>query len=131
MQGGRRSLLPRAANRAASRTPAQRRRPNRSPTPPARATSPVVRLSGGWGSFGAMDLARELEELLEVETFEPPAAFRAQADWSDPKIYEEAAADPEAWWMQQAKELLDWETPPSKGLNDSNPPFYKWFEDGR
>jgi acetyl-CoA synthetase len=78
-----------------------------------------------------VDLARELEELLEVETFEPPADFREQATWSDPKIYEEAAADPEAWWLQQARELLDWETPPSKGLDDSYPPFYKWFEDGR
>jgi acetyl-CoA synthetase len=78
-----------------------------------------------------VDLARELEELLEVETFEPPADFCEQAVWSDPKIYEEAAADPEAWWLQQAKELLDWETPPSKGLDDSYPPFYKWFEDGR
>ncbi|HET8638857.1 MAG TPA: acetyl-coenzyme A synthetase N-terminal domain-containing protein [Solirubrobacterales bacterium] len=78
-----------------------------------------------------MDLARELEELLEVEVFEPPAHFREGAGWSDPKIYEEAAADPEAWWLGQARELLDWETPPSKGLDDSNPPFYKWFEDGR
>jgi acetyl-CoA synthetase len=76
-------------------------------------------------------LERELEAMLEIEKFEPPAEFRERALWSDPKIYEEAAADPEAWWLRQAKEVLDWETEPSQGLDDSNPPFYKWFEDGR
>jgi acetyl-CoA synthetase len=77
------------------------------------------------------DLERELESLLKVERFEPPAEFRERARWSDPKIYEEAAADPEAWWLRQATELLDWDTEPSQGLDDSNPPFYKWFADGR
>jgi acetyl-CoA synthetase len=76
-------------------------------------------------------LERELESLLEVERFEPPAEFRERACWSDPKIYEEAAADPQAWWLRQATELLDWDTGPSQSLDDSNPPFYKWFEDGR
>jgi acetyl-CoA synthetase len=77
------------------------------------------------------DLERELETLLEVERFEPPAEFRERARWSDPAVYEEAAADPEAWWARQAKELLRWDVEPSKGLDDSNPPFYRWFEDGR
>jgi acetyl-CoA synthetase len=76
-------------------------------------------------------LERELEAMLEVESFEPPAEFRQRARWSDPAIYEQAAADPEAWWTSQAKELLQWETEPNQGLDDSNPPFYKWFEDGR
>jgi len=79
----------------------------------------------------AGSLEQELEEMLEIEKFEPAEEFRAKALWSDPAIYEEAAADPEAWWTGQAKELLDWETEPSEGLDDSNPPFYKWFADGR
>jgi acetyl-CoA synthetase len=78
-----------------------------------------------------MDLERELDSMLEVEKFEPPAEFRERARWSDPAIYDEAAADPEAWWLKQATELLDWDTVPTQSLNDSNPPFYKWFEDGR
>ena len=78
-----------------------------------------------------MGLERELEELLSVEKFEPPAEFRERARWSDPAIYEQAAADPEGWWLAQATELLDWETVPTQSLNDSDPPFYKWFEDGR
>ncbi len=77
------------------------------------------------------DLEVQLEQMLGIEKFDPPPGFRENALWSDPKIYEQAAADPEAWWLRQATELLDWETEPTQGLNDSNPPFYKWFEDGR
>ena len=33
--------------------------------------------------------------------------------------------------MRQATELLDWIEEPSQGLDDSNPPFYTWFADGR
>jgi acetyl-CoA synthetase len=76
------------------------------------------------------DLERDLEAMMEVERFEPPAEFRERARWSDPKIYDEAAADPEGWWLRQATELLDWDTEPTRALDDSNPPFYKWFEDG-
>jgi acetyl-CoA synthetase len=75
------------------------------------------------------DLSREHE--LEIDKFPPPADFREHAGWSDPAIYGEAAADPVAWWTARAKELLDWDTEPTEGLDDSNPPFYKWFEDGR
>src|SRR5262245_43695041 len=78
-----------------------------------------------------MDLEQQLEEMLGVEKFEPPAEFRERASWGDPKVYEEAAADPEAWWTQQAVKLLDWDVEPTQGLDDSNPPFYKWFADGR
>jgi acetyl-CoA synthetase len=77
------------------------------------------------------DLERGLEAMLEIERFEPPAEFRERARWSDPAIYDEAAADPEGWWLRQATELLDWDVEPKQGLNDSDPPFYKWFEDGR
>ena len=76
-------------------------------------------------------LEAQLDAMLEIEKFEPPAEFRERALWSDPKVYEEAAADPEAWWLDKAKELLDWETEPTQSLDESNPPFYKWFADGR
>jgi acetyl-CoA synthetase len=76
-------------------------------------------------------LERELSELLAVESFEPPEEFRSRALLNDPAAYEEAAADPEAWWMRQATELLEWVQEPSQGLDDSNPPFYRWFADGR
>ncbi len=76
------------------------------------------------------DLEQELAALLDVERFEPPAGFRERALWSDPAVYEEAGADPEAWWLRQANELLEWEQAPSEGLDESNPPFFKWFADG-
>jgi len=86
---------------------------------------------GSRASTGGNPLEQDLERMLEVEKFEPPADFRERANWSDPKVYEEAAADPVGWWKRQASELLDWDTEPSEGLDDSNPPFYKWFADGR
>jgi acetyl-CoA synthetase len=76
-------------------------------------------------------LEHELSELLEVESFEPPDEFRARALLSDPGEYEEAAADPESWWLRQATELLDWAQEPKEGLDESNPPFYRWFADGK
>jgi len=78
-----------------------------------------------------MSLEDDLNELLKIERFEPPAEFRAAATLSDPAIYDEAAADPEAWWAGQARELLDWVEEPTEILDDSNPPFYRWFADGR
>jgi len=76
-------------------------------------------------------LEARLSELLEVEKFEAPEEFRSRALLSDPAVYEEAAADPEAWWLAQSKQLLDWAQEPSQGLDESNPPFYKWFADGK
>jgi acetyl-CoA synthetase len=76
-------------------------------------------------------LEQELNSLLDVERFDPASEFKEAALWSDPAIYEEAAADPQAWWLRQATELLDWAEPPSESLDDSDPPFYKWFADGR
>jgi acetyl-CoA synthetase len=76
-------------------------------------------------------LERELESLLEVERFDAPEAFREHALLKDPAIYEEAERDPQAWWGRQAEELLDWSQPWDQVLDDSNPPFYKWFVGGK
>ncbi|MDX6691351.1 MAG: acetyl-CoA synthetase [Solirubrobacteraceae bacterium] len=72
------------------------------------------------------DLSRRLEELLEVETFPPPEDFARDALLNDPAVYD---TDPLEWWTEQAK-ALDWFSEPTVGLDDSNPPFYKWFTDG-
>src|SRR5262249_38829103 len=52
------------------------------------------------------------------------------ANITDGAPFHEAEADFQDFWLKQATELLDWETEPTKKLDDSNPPFYKWFEDG-
>jgi acetyl-CoA synthetase len=70
------------------------------------------------------------EQLLQASDFPPSAAFAAQAKVTDPAVYEQAAADPPAWWADQARQRLDWDTPFSEVLDDTNPPFYRWFADG-
>ena len=45
------------------------------------------------------------------------------------KIYESSIKNPEKFW-QEASEDIFWFKKPKKILNKSNPPFYKWFEDG-
>ena len=71
-----------------------------------------------------------LELLLATPDFPPPAAFAAQAVVTDANVYEQAAADPDAWWAEQARQRLDWDTPFTEVLDDSKPPFYRWFADG-
>ncbi|HEY4095572.1 MAG TPA: acetate--CoA ligase [Baekduia sp.] len=74
-------------------------------------------------------LEGELEALLGQERFEPLEGFRRDALISDMSVHEAAAADPAGWWLEQAG-ALDWFRAPDRGLNDENPPFFRWFEDG-
>ncbi|MGZ5333177.1 MAG: acetate--CoA ligase [Solirubrobacterales bacterium] len=77
------------------------------------------------------DGAGELDVLLHTEqTFPPPPEFAAQANASDPGIYERADADPETWWASWA-EKLEWIEPWSEVLDWSDPPFAKWFVGGK
>lgn len=45
-------------------------------------------------------------------------------------VYDSWKADPEGFWMEQAK-AIDWDTPPTKALNDTKAPLYEWFTDAR
>jgi acetyl-CoA synthetase len=72
-----------------------------------------------------------LEQLLQVREFPPPSEFAAHAQVRDQSVYEQAAKDGPAWWAEQARQRLDWQTPFSSVLDDSDPPFYSWFADGR
>jgi acetyl-CoA synthetase len=76
------------------------------------------------------ELEGRLEQLLDVETFAPPDESREQALLSDPSVYEKADEDWKGWWSEQASEL-HWFKQPSEDVDDSNPPFYKWFKDGK
>jgi acetyl-CoA synthetase len=82
------------------------------------------------GTVSAEELEGKLEQLQDVETFDPPDEFREHALLSDPSVYEEAEKDWKGWWSKQAKEL-HWFKEPSEDLDDSDPPFYKWFKDGK
>ena len=43
--------------------------------------------------------------------------------------WEKSINNPQEFWAEKAK-AIDWFKPYSKVLDDSNPPFYKWFPDG-
>jgi acetyl-CoA synthetase len=73
----------------------------------------------------------ELDVLLRTEqTFPPPPEFAAEANASDPEIYERADADHETWWASWA-EKLEWIEPWSQVLDWSEAPFAKWFVGGK
>jgi acetyl-CoA synthetase len=72
---------------------------------------------------------QEIQELLDQETFEPPAEFVEHALISDESVYEAAAEDPVAWWETQA-DALDWFERWDTGLDESDAPFYRWFTGG-
>ncbi|MFF7687179.1 acetate--CoA ligase [Streptomyces syringium] len=67
--------------------------------------------------------------LKEERRFAPPADLAAKANVSA-EAYEEAKADRLGFWASQARRL-SWETEPTETLDWSNPPFAKWFADGR
>ncbi len=76
------------------------------------------------------DVVDELAGLLDVESFPPPEHFRAKAELSDPAVYAQADEDWKGWWEQQAR-TLDWFEPWQTTLDDTDPPFYKWFVGGK
>jgi acetyl-CoA synthetase len=42
----------------------------------------------------------------------------------------EADRDYEGYWSRLAREFVSWKNAFTKGLNASEAPFFKWFEDG-
>ena len=74
------------------------------------------------------------ETPTEYSSYPPPAALAAGAAVSGMAAYDalcrEAEADNAGYWARLARELLSWKTPFTKVLDDSQAPFFKWFEDG-
>ncbi|MDX6656109.1 MAG: acetyl-CoA synthetase [Solirubrobacteraceae bacterium] len=71
-------------------------------------------------------LEQRLDQLLSVESFDPPEAFVREALVTERPEPE----DPVAYWAEQAG-ALDWFEPWDQVLDDANPPFYKWFTGGK
>ena len=67
--------------------------------------------------------------------FDPPAEFVKNATISGMDSYRAmcaaAESDYEGFWAKLARENLHWHKPFSRALNESEAPFYKWFEDGQ
>ncbi len=73
--------------------------------------------------------------LVENRVFPPPAAMVAGARISGMDAYNalctEAEKDFEGFWARLARENLVWNQPFTRTLDESNAPFYKWFDDGQ
>ncbi len=71
----------------------------------------------------------------ESRIFNPPAEFVKNAAISGMDAYKalcaEAERDYEGFWAKLANENIQWKKPFTKTLNESQAPFYKWFEDGQ
>ena len=70
----------------------------------------------------------------DLKIYNPDPAFAAQAHINGMAAYDalckEAETDYEGFWARHAKELISWKTPFTKVLNETEAPFFKWFEDG-
>ncbi|MBC7499013.1 MAG: acetate--CoA ligase [Herminiimonas sp.] len=71
----------------------------------------------------------------ETRVFLPPAEFAKKAAIGSMASYlamcAEAERDYEGFWAKLARDNLAWHTPFTKTLDESNAPFYQWFEDGQ
>jgi acetyl-CoA synthetase len=68
----------------------------------------------------------------QIATLQIPLAPDARIDGMDAyrALVAEANQDHEAFWARLAREHLAWRRPFTQVLNDSDAPFYRWFEDG-
>jgi acetyl-CoA synthetase len=73
--------------------------------------------------------------LNEMRVFAPSGDFVKQANVSGMAEYQAlckaAEHDYPGFWAKLAREILHWKQPFTKSLDESNAPFYKWFEDGK
>ena len=71
---------------------------------------------------------------MSATVYQPSADFVKNAHISGMSAYQalckEAETDYEGYWARLAKEFITWKTPFTKVLDESNAPFFKWFEDG-
>jgi acetyl-CoA synthetase len=82
-----------------------------------------------------MSQASNIESVLvENRVFPPDARAQQGARISGMAAYDalcaEAAQDPEGFWSRLARENVAWTKPFSRTLDESDAPFYKWFDDG-
>lgn len=77
--------------------------------------------------------ANDLELMQTI--FKPNRELSKQARIKNICEYQDlcldAKEDYEGFWAKMAKEKIDWFEPFNKVLNDSQAPFYKWFEGGK
>ena len=80
-------------------------------------------------------MPNNIESILhETRVFPPADAFVQQANVSGMAAYQELCKEAEqsyeAYWARLARAHIAWHKPFRTMLDDSNAPFFKWFEDG-
>ena len=79
----------------------------------------------------ATESGNTIEALLEEQrVFPSPEEFAKNAHVNADEIFAQAAADPEAFWASVAEEL-HWFKKWDQVLDESDPPFFKWFVGGK
>jgi len=79
----------------------------------------------------AQDEAATIEDYFhENRTFPPSPEFVAGAVANDPAIFDRAAADPAAFWAEQARDLITWFRDFETDL-EWELPFARWFVGGQ
>ncbi len=72
--------------------------------------------------------------LTENRVFPPSVEFTERANISGLAHYKKLVADAErdyaGFWSQHARTWIDWHKPFSRVLDESQAPFYRWFDDG-
>ncbi|MFW2374633.1 MAG: acetyl-coenzyme A synthetase N-terminal domain-containing protein, partial [Gammaproteobacteria bacterium] len=71
--------------------------------------------------------------LIEDRLFKPSTKFcdRARIKKADfEALHHQAETDYTGFWAEQARAMLDWQTPFTETLDDSQAPQFKWFTDG-
>ncbi|HEX6459393.1 MAG TPA: acetate--CoA ligase [Thermoleophilaceae bacterium] len=79
---------------------------------------------------GAAEAVAQIEVLAkEGRSYPPSEEFKAQALVTDDSMYRAAEEDFEGFWLEQAKQFVEWFKEPTKSL-EWDPPHCTWFADG-
>ena len=72
----------------------------------------------------------KIENLLKEDRKFPPSEHLVKNANAPSSWYDEASEDRLTFWQKQAISRISWFKEPTEILDDSNPPFFKWFKDG-
>ena len=73
---------------------------------------------------------KKSKNLLKEERKFPPSKQLTENANATSSWYEDADKNRLEFWEKQALKRISWYKEPTEILDDSNPPFFKWFKDG-
>ncbi len=83
----------------------------------------------------SLDKKKSINNILEEKRIFPPSKkFAEESNISSQELLslkKQASNDPNEFWKSFAKSELDWFEPFQTVLDSDNPPFFKWFKEGK